>query len=92
MVREIFELMAGSGLSTHWSDADAYLEDFYTKLLPPTKSHESSMLQDLRAGRPTEIDAISGAVVGLASAIGVEAPVNHALRDIVHAIEGSRSA
>jgi 2-dehydropantoate 2-reductase len=92
VVREIFEVIEGSGLSTHWSDADAYLEDFYAKLLPPTKSDESSRLQDLRAGRPTEIDAISGAVVGLASTIGVEAPVNHALRDIVHAIEASRSA
>ena len=45
-----------------WPTAEAYLETFYRDLIPPTRNHESSMLQDLRARRPSEIEALSGAV------------------------------
>lgn len=37
--------------------------------------HEPSMLQDLHAGRRTEVDAINGAIVTAAKEAGVEAPV-----------------
>ncbi|WP_134661545.1 MULTISPECIES: 2-dehydropantoate 2-reductase [Amycolatopsis] len=45
--------------------------------------HKTSMLQDLEAGKPLEIDAIIGAVVELADLTGVEAP---ALRHVHAAI------
>ena len=45
------------------------------------------MLQDLRAGRRTEIDALSGAVVELGRSVGVEAPLNAALLALIRAIE-----
>ena len=35
---------------------------------------KTSMLQDAEAGRPVEIDAILGAVIDLAQALGVAAP------------------
>jgi 2-dehydropantoate 2-reductase len=88
VVREVFAVLAAAGLSTHWAGPDDYLEDFYARLLPPTEGHESSMLQDLRAGRPTEIDALSGAVVALGETHAVATPVNGALRDLVHGLEG----
>ena len=78
-------------MHTHWPDADAYLEVFFDALLPPTAEHESSMLQDLRAGRPTEIEAISGAVCALAAAYGVATPCNAALATLVRAAEAGRS-
>ena len=37
-------------------------------------AHKTSMLQDLEAGRPTEIDPMVGSVVELADRLGVEAP------------------
>jgi 2-dehydropantoate 2-reductase len=37
-------------------------------------SHKTSMLQDLEAGRPLEIDAVAGAVVELAGKLSVPAP------------------
>ena len=52
---------------------------------------QSSMLLDLRAGRRTEIQAISGAVVRLGESSGVETPVNRALLTLVQALE-SRAA
>jgi 2-dehydropantoate 2-reductase len=36
--------------------------------------HKTSMLQDLEAGRPLEIDAITGSVVELAGRLGVPVP------------------
>jgi len=48
-----------------------------------TASNFSSMLQDLRRGAPTEIDAICGAVVRAAAKAGVSAPLNAALWEMV---------
>ena len=72
-----------------WSSAEDYLEVFYRDLIPPTRNHESSMLQDLRAGRPTEIEALCGAVERLAGELGVETPVVSALAILVRAAQGT---
>ena len=45
--------------------------------------HKPSMLQDLLAHRPTEIDAINGAVVREAAALGMEVPTTATLCDLV---------
>lgn len=52
-----------------------------------TATNISSMLQDLRAGRPTEIEAINGAVVRLAGPLGVPVPVNEELVRKVRELE-----
>ncbi len=41
--------------------------------------HEASMLQDVKAGRRTEVDAINGAIVEAARAAGVAAPLAETL-------------
>ncbi len=90
LATEIFAVMQAAGHATHWPDAAAYLEDFHQRLLPPTATHESSMLQDLRAGRRTEIDALTGAVVRLGGAHGIATPVNRTLLSLVRFIEDRR--
>lgn len=45
--------------------------------------HEPSMLQDLKAGRRTEVDAINGAIVEAGKAAGVEAPLLETLWRLV---------
>jgi 2-dehydropantoate 2-reductase len=88
---ETFAVMGAAGWSSHWPSARAYLDFFYAELLPATASHESSMLQDLRAGRLTEIDGLSGSVVRLGEQHDVATPVCEALTRLVHAAE-ARSA
>lgn len=45
--------------------------------------HEASMLQDVKAGRRTEIDAINGAIVEAAKRAGVGVPVTETLYRLV---------
>jgi len=87
VVHEIFSVLAAAGIDLAWPDATAYLETFYAELIPPTAAHESSMLQDLRAGNRTEIEALSGAVERLGAAHGVATPVTSGLATLVRAAE-----
>ncbi|OYD07843.1 ketopantoate reductase family protein [Paludifilum halophilum] len=52
-----------------------------------TASNASSMLVDLRRGRPTEIDAINGAVIRMGKKFGVSTPVHTALHILVRTVE-----
>jgi len=51
--------------------------------------HKPSMLQDVEAGRPTEIDFLNGAIVAFGDRYGVDAPLNRALTQL---IKGRESA
>jgi 2-dehydropantoate 2-reductase len=87
VVFEVFAVMRAEGWQTWWRRPGDYLTDFYDRILPPTAAHESSMLQDLRAGRRTEIEFLSGSIVRIGARHGIETPVNASLRDLVLAIE-----
>jgi 2-dehydropantoate 2-reductase len=54
-----------------------------------TRENRSSMGQDFDHRRRTEIDAINGAVVREAQALGIPVPFNQAVTDLVKAIEKS---
>jgi 2-dehydropantoate 2-reductase len=49
--------------------------------------HKPSMLQDVEAGRPTEIDFLNGAIVSFGERHGVDAPLNRALTALVKGLE-----
>ena len=84
---EAFAVMRTSGHSTHWPGADPFLEAFYGQMLPPTRDHESSMLQSIRAGRRTEIDALNGALVALGKEHQVPTPVNETVVTLLRFLE-----
>jgi 2-dehydropantoate 2-reductase len=52
-----------------------------------TAANRSSMLQDVRSGRPTEIDWINGEVIRRGRRHGVPTPVNEALLKLVEVLE-----
>jgi 2-dehydropantoate 2-reductase len=76
IAHEVYEVMIPSGYTTHWESAEDYIDTFYKHQLPPTTSHEPSMLQDVRSGKRTEIDALNGAVVQLGQQHGIVTPTN----------------
>jgi 2-dehydropantoate 2-reductase len=49
--------------------------------------HKPSMLQDIEAGRETEIDFLNGAIVAFGERYGVDAPLNRALTALIKARE-----
>jgi 2-dehydropantoate 2-reductase len=54
-----------------------------TEVAQATANNRSSMLQDISRGAPTEIDAISGAVVQLGQELGIPTPINQYLLGLV---------
>jgi 2-dehydropantoate 2-reductase len=53
--------------------------------------HRASMLQDIEARRPTEIDALNGGIVRFGSEQGVATPLNHAIAALIKGLEYSSS-
>ncbi len=67
--------------------AQSYLQLLFSQLIPNTAGHHSSMLQDLKRERLTEIDALNGAIARLGVAAGVPTPVNALVTRLVHTKE-----
>ena len=88
IVNEVFSVMRAMGYGTHWNNSKSYLEDFYGKLLLSTYDHESSMLQDLRAGKMTEIDAINGVIVLEGEKRNILVPGNSMIRNLLQFLQG----
>ena len=57
----------------------AALPDTVAGVIAATAANRSSMLQDMEAGRPTEIDYINGYLLQVADRHGIEAPRNREL-------------
>jgi 2-dehydropantoate 2-reductase len=56
-----------------------------------TTSNISSMLQDVRRKKKTEIDQLNGVVVKMAASYGMTAPVNEVLTALVRSLEAVNS-
>jgi 2-dehydropantoate 2-reductase len=87
VVCEIFAVLSVANIDLPWPGPAAYLETFYAELIPATAAHESSMLQDLRAGNRTEIESLCGAVERLGASHNVATPVTSSLAHLVRAAE-----
>jgi 2-dehydropantoate 2-reductase len=87
IVDEVFMVMLAMGYETHWNNAHDYLEEFYGKLLPSTYDHESSMLQDLRAGKITEIESLNGFVVREGRGRNIAVPYNLLVSNLVRFLQ-----
>jgi len=87
IVEEVFEVMTKAGFRTHWETAADFLDIFYSKLVPDTAGHKSSTLQDIAAKKPTEIDALNGAVIKLAEKFAIPVLNNLVVYNIIKFIE-----
>ena len=82
---EAFALADAMNVSLFWPGPDAYFEHLIGTLIPATAGHEPSMLADLNRSRPTEIDAMNGYIVARSEELGLEAPVNRILTNLIKA-------
>ncbi len=61
-----------------------------TSVLASSRDGRPSMLQDVEAGRRTEIDTLNGAIVRHADELGIDVPVNRAMVALVRGWESAR--
>ena len=79
LAREVARVATASGVRIGEDEATKQ----WRAMAALTGANRSSMLQDVEAGRPTEIDAISGAVAREGERRGVAAPLNQAMTLLV---------
>jgi 2-dehydropantoate 2-reductase len=79
IAREVARVATASGIRIGEDEATKQ----WRAMAALTGANRSSMLQDVEAGRPTEIDAISGAVAREGERRGVAAPLNQAMTLLV---------
>jgi 2-dehydropantoate 2-reductase len=84
LAREVARVATASGVRI--SEDEAVKQ--WRAMAALTGANRSSMLQDVEAGRPTEIDAISGAVAREGERHGIAAPLNQAMTLLVKSIAG----
>lgn len=83
LVHEALPVLRAHGLDLDETAALARVHAVATA----TARNRASMLQDVLAGRPTELDAITGALLRMADAAGVEVPTHRAVHTLVRTIE-----
>ena len=72
---------------------EEYVEKSLTPfVLPKAAAHRSSMLQDVEAGRRTEVEYLNGAVVRMGNGQGIVTPYNDAVSSLIRAREASVAA
>lgn len=87
IIEEIYAVMDAEGYETYWPTPKDYQKAFYEKLVPPTAEHKSSTLQDLQAGKKTEIQALTGQIIKLAQKHTLNIPCNTMLYNLIRFIE-----
>ena len=83
LVLEAWEVIQRKNLSPGYSDPVARVEEVCRQ----TAENFSSMYADIKKGRRTEIDSINGAIVREGARVNVPCPRNHALAELVRALE-----
>ncbi len=87
VVEEAFAVADARGVELMWDKPEQFLQLFYDNLVPATAGHYASMLDDIKRGKRTEIEALNGAIVGYGKELNVECPVNEVLSGFVRVLE-----
>ena len=82
-VSEAFAVAQAKKIRLSYDDPVSWVREFGAKI----PNAQPSMLQDILAGRRTEIDSLNGAIVEEAERLGLSAPTNRAVTVLVKALE-----
>ncbi len=83
LMQEVVTLAKASNVNLTQQD----IRNWYPVLQTLSPQGKTSMLQDIEAGRKTEVEAFSGKVIELGKALAVPTPVNHAIFQIIRVLE-----
>jgi 2-dehydropantoate 2-reductase len=82
-MREVIMLSEKAGVNLSEED----IEKFHSVLHSISPQGKTSMLQDIEAGRKTEVEMFAGKVIELGTRLHVPTPVNQKLFDAIKKIE-----
>jgi 2-dehydropantoate 2-reductase len=83
VVRECYAVGEAKKVRLEPSTSDAYLTLLEGRLIPQTAAHYPSMLQDLKKGKRTDIDALNGAISRMGRETGVSTPENDRIAEAI---------
>ena len=83
LMREVIQVAQVAGVNLTEQD----LTDWYKFLNTLSPQGKTSMLQDIEAGRKTEVELFAGKMVSLGRQYNVPTPVNQTILDIIHVLE-----
>ena len=83
LMREVITLAKVTGVQLFEQD----LEDWYAVLDTLSEQGKTSMLQDMEAGRKTDVEIFGGKVVELGKIHGIPTPVNQTALRIIQVLE-----
>jgi len=87
IVHELYAVGNAMGVRLAPETPEDYVRLLFEELIPPTAAHYASMREDFRRGRPTEIEALNGAISRYGRQHDVPCPVNTMATSLVHARE-----
>jgi 2-dehydropantoate 2-reductase len=87
IVKECLEIVRAAGVKLIFEDPEATV----LAVCEGTAANVNSMLQDIFAGRRTEIDFINGAIAREGDRLGIPGPVNNTLAFLIKSLEGTAS-
>ena len=82
-MREVMTVAEAAGVNLVEKD----ISDWYTYLKTFDPAGRTSMLQDIEAGRATEVDIFAGKVIDLGKTYGIPTPVNEILYHAIKVLE-----
>ncbi len=87
LAREAAAVAHASGVVLPFDDPVGYVEG----VCRATAANRSSMLQDVEAGRPTEIDSINGVLIAEGARLGVPTSVNETVWRLIRGLGGNHA-
>ncbi len=91
MMDEAFRVTAAEKVQLSWDTAKEYIKYLKEHQLPNTRAHHSSMLQDLAAGKRTEIEFLNGEIAQRAKEYAMDTPYNAFITEQIYFMEELRA-
>jgi 2-dehydropantoate 2-reductase len=83
LMQEVVSLAQASNVNLTQQD----VRDWYPVLNTLSAQGKTSMLQDIEAGRKTEVDVFGGKIIKLGKSLGIQTPVNETIVQIIKVLE-----
>jgi len=83
LMREVIQVAQAAGVNLTEQD----LTDWYGFLNSLSPDGKTSMLQDIEAGRKTEVELFAGKMAALGRQYGIPTPVNQTVLNMIHVLE-----